>query len=288
MNIRPYVKLARPRQWVKNGFVLPGLIFGHALGEPDKLAAALTATFAFCLMSSAVYAMNDCFDRERDREHPDKRNRPIASGAVSVHAATLFGLLLAAGALALGACASPMVAAILVGYALINLGYSMGLKRIPVVDVFIIAAGFMLRLLAGTLGIGIEPSRWLLFCGFLVTLFLGFAKRRAELIRLGEDAGQHRPVLDAYTESFLDAAVLACATGMVIAYGLYTVSAQTMVQHGTDLTLTLPFVLFGTFRYLFLLRHRGGGGDPSNELLDDPWLLGSAAGWIATVVVLIG
>ena len=288
MNIRPYLKLARPRQWVKNGFVLPGLIFGHALGEPDKLAAALTATVAFCLMSSAVYSMNDRFDRERDREHPDKRNRPIASGAVSVRAATLFGLLLAAGALALGACASPMVAAILVGYALINLGYSMGLKRIPVVDVFIIAAGFMLRLLAGTLGIGIEPSRWLLFCGFLVTLFLGFAKRRAELIRLGEDAGQHRPVLDAYTESFLDAAVLACATGMVIAYGLYTVSAQTMAQHGTDLTLTLPFVLFGTFRYLFLLRHRGGGGDPSNELLDDPWLLGSAAGWIATVVLLIG
>ena len=288
MNIRPYLKLARPRQWVKNGFVLPGLIFGHALGEPDKLAAALTATVAFCLMSSAVYALNDCFDRERDREHPDKQHRPIASGEVSVRAATVYGLLLAAGALALGACASPLVAAILVGYALINLGYSMGLKRIPVVDVFIIAAGFMLRLLAGTLGIGIEPSRWLLFCGFLVTLFLGFAKRRAELIRLGEDAGQHRPVLDAYTESFLDAAVLACATGMVIAYGLYTVSAQTMAQHGTDLTLTLPFVLFGTFRYLFLLRHRGGGGDPSNELLDDPWLLGSAVGWIATVVLLIG
>ena len=123
MNIRPYLKLARPRQWVKNGFVLPGLIFGHALGEPDKLAATLAATAAFCLMSSAVYSMNDCLDRERDREHPDKRNRPIASGAVSVRAATLFGLLLAAGALALGACASPMVAAILVGYALINLGY---------------------------------------------------------------------------------------------------------------------------------------------------------------------
>ena len=288
MNIRPYLKLARPQQWVKNGFVLPGLIFGHALGDADKVAAALAATAAFCLMSSAVYAMNDCFDRERDREHPDKRNRPIASGAISPRAGAMFGLLLAAGALALGAQASPLVAAILAVYALLNLGYSMGLKRIPVVDVFIIAAGFMLRLLAGTLGIGIEPSRWLLFCGFLVTLFLGFAKRRAELIRLGEEAGQHRPVLDAYTESFLDAAVHACAIGMILAYGLYTVSAQTMAQHGTDLTLTLPFVLFGTFRYQFLLRHRGGGADPSNELLDDPWLLGSAAGWIATVVLLIG
>jgi 4-hydroxybenzoate polyprenyltransferase len=288
MNVQPYFKLARPRQWVKNSFVLPGLIFGHALGEPEKVAAALTATAAFCLMSSAVYAMNDCFDRERDREHPDKRSRPIASGQVSVRAAVLFAVLLAAGALALGTCASPLVAAILAAYALLNLGYSIGLKRIPVLDVFIIAAGFMLRLLAGTLGIGIEPSRWLLFCGFLVTLFLGFAKRRAELIRLGEEAGQHRPVLEAYTESFLDAAVLVCATGMVIAYGLYTVSVQTVAQHGTELTLTLPFVLFGTFRYLFLLRHRGGGGDPSNELLDDPWLLASAAGWIATVALLIG
>jgi 4-hydroxybenzoate polyprenyltransferase len=288
MNFLPYLKLARPQQWVKNGFVLPGLIFGHALGEPDKVAAALTATVAFCLMSSAVYAMNDCFDRERDREHPDKRSRPIASGVISVRAAVLFGLLLAAGALTLGACANPLVAVILVVYALLNLGYSMGLKRIPVLDVFIIAAGFMLRLLAGTLGIGIQPSSWLLFCGFLVTLFLGFAKRRAELIRLGEDAGQHRPVLDAYTESFLDAAVLVCATGMVVAYGLYTVSAQTVAQHGTELTLTLPFVLFGTFRYLFLLRHRGGGGDPSNELLGDPWLLASATGWIATVALMIG
>jgi 4-hydroxybenzoate polyprenyltransferase len=288
MSIRPYLKLARPQQWVKNGFVLPGLIFGHALGDPDKVAAALTATAAFCLMSSAVYAMNDCFDRDRDREHPDKRNRPIASGAISLRAAAVFGLLLAGGALALGACVSKLVAAILAAYALINVGYSMGLKRIPVVDVFIIAAGFMLRLLAGTLGIGIEPSRWLLFCGFLVTLFLGFAKRRAELIRLGEDAGQHRPVLDAYTESFLDGAVLVCAAGMMFAYGFYTVSPDTLALHGTELTLTVPFVLFGTFRYLFLLRHRGGGGDPSNELLDDPWLLASAAGWIATVVLLIG
>ncbi len=288
MRLLPYLKLARPQQWVKNGFVLPGLIFGHAMGEPGKVVAALAATAAFCLMSSAVYAMNDLFDRERDREHPDKRNRPIASGAISTRAGVVFGALLASGALVLGAWAGPLVAAILAAYALLNLAYSAGLKRVPVVDVFIIAAGFMLRILAGTVGIGIAPSRWLLTCGFLVTLFLGFAKRRAELIRLAEDAGRHRPVLDAYNESFLDAATLVCSTGMLLAYGFYTVSADTMAQHGTDLTLTLPFVLFGTFRYLFLLRHRGGGGDPSNELLDDRWLLGSVAGWVATVVLLIG
>ncbi len=288
MSVRGLARLARPQQWIKNAFVLPGLIFGHGLAQPDMLSAALLATVAFCLMSSAVYAMNDCFDRERDRDHPDKRSRPIASGEISVRAAVLFALVLAIAALALGAYVSTLVAVILLLYALLNLAYSLGLKRIPVVDVFIIASGFMLRILAGTLGIGIEPSRWLLFCGFLVTLFLGFAKRRAELIRLAEDAGRHRPVLDAYSESFLDAAVLMCALGMMIAYGFYTVSATTLAEHGTDLTLTLPFVLFGTFRYLFLLRHRGGGGNPSNELLDDPWLLGSAAGWMTAVVLLIG
>ena len=288
MRLAPYVKLARPQQWVKNAFVFPGLIFGHALGAPDKVAAAVMAALAFCLMSSAVYAMNDLFDRERDREHPDKRKRPIASGEIGTRGAIVFGTLLALAALGLGLAAGPIVALILAAYALLNLGYSAGLKRVPVVDVFIIAAGFMLRILAGTIGIGIGPSRWLLLCGFLVTLFLGFAKRRAELIRLAEDAGKHRPVLDAYNEPFLDAAIMVCATGMVVAYGLYTVSPGTLAEHGTDLTLTLPFVLFGTFRYLFLLRHRGGGGDPSNELLDDRWLLGSAAGWAATVVLLIG
>ena len=283
-----YFRLARPQQWVKNGFVLTGIVFGHALGNPATVAAALAAAAAFCLMSSAVYAMNDCFDRERDREHPDKRRRPIASGAIGIRAGTAFAVLLGVLALGLGAYAGPKTAAILALYALVNLGYSLGLKRVPVVDVFIIAAGFMLRILAGTLGIGIEPSRWLLFCGFLVTLFLGFAKRRAEMERLAGDAGQHRPVLDAYSEPFLDGVVLVCAAGMLLAYGMYTVSPYTVAEHGTDLTLTLPFVLFGTFRYLFLLRHRGGGGDPSSEILDDPWLLASAVGWIATVVLLIG
>ncbi|MEO8203060.1 MAG: decaprenyl-phosphate phosphoribosyltransferase [Betaproteobacteria bacterium] len=288
MRLHAFARLARPRQWIKNTFVLPGLIFGHALESPDKVTAALVATLAFCLMSSAVYAMNDVCDCDRDREHPDKRTRPIASGEIGVREAIVFAILLAVAALALGLRASPAVAGILAGYAVLNLAYSLGLKRIPVVDVFIIAAGFMLRILAGTLGIGIAPSRWLLLCGFLVTLFLGFAKRRAELIRLADDAGQHRPVLDAYNESFLDAAILVCAAGTLGAYAVYTVAPDTIAQHGTDLTLTVPFVMFGTFRYLFLLRHRGGGGDPSNELLDDRWLLGSAAGWAATVVLLIG
>lgn len=283
-----FVRLGRPQQWIKNGFVLTGLLFGHATGAFDTVAAALLATAAFCLMSSAVYAMNDYFDRERDREHPEKRKRPIASGHVVPGQAIAYAVFLAAAALLVGARAGTLVVAILAAYALINLGYSLGLKRVPVIDVFIIAAGFMLRILAGTLGIGIQPSRWLLFCGFLVTLFLGFAKRRAELSRLAEHAGQHRPVLDAYSESFLDGVVLVCAAGMLTTYGLYTVSADTVATHGTNLAPTLPFVLFGTFRYLFRLRHRGGGGDPTAELLGDPWLLAAATGWLATVILLIG
>ena len=196
MKLMPYLKLARPQQWVKNTFVLPGLIFGHALDDAEKVAAALLATFAFCLMSSAVYALNDVFDRERDREHPDKRRRPVASFEIAPRSGVLFGAVLALASLGLGLAAGPAVVAILAAYALLNLGYSLGLKRVPVVDVFIIAAGFMLRILAGTIGIGIAPSRWLLLCGFLVTLFLGFAKRRAELASLAEEAGKHRPVLD--------------------------------------------------------------------------------------------
>lgn len=286
-----YVRLARPQQWIKNGFVFTGLLFGHAWDSPAALSAALIAAAAFCLMSSAVYALNDCIDRERDREHPEKRTRPVAAGEIGPRNAAVFAALLAAAALALGWQAGSTVAALLAVYAALNLGYTLGLKHVPVLDVFIIAAGFMLRILAGTLGLGIEPSRWLLFCGFLLTLFLGFAKRRAELAGLsGEDgrAGRHRAVLESYTPPFLDAMVWICAAGSVLAYGLYTVSDDTLIQHGTDLTPTLPWVLFGVFRYLYRLHRRGGGGDPATELLRDPWMLAAAAGWLATVLVLIG
>jgi 4-hydroxybenzoate polyprenyltransferase len=197
--------------------------------------------------------------------------------------------LLAALGLAAAAWASRGVLVCVASYLVLNAAYSLGLKRVPVLDVFLIAAGFMLRLLAGTWGLGIEPSRWLLACGFLLTLFLGFAKRRAELERLAGEAGQHRPVLEAYSMEFLDQAVFACALGMVLSYALYTVADSTVVLHGTDrLIWTLPWVLLGTFRYLFRLRYRGGGGDPAQDLLRDPLLAASALGWVATVAWLIG
>ncbi len=283
------LRLARPHHWTKNGFVLAGLLFGHAWSVPPVVAAALVATLAFCLASSAVYAFNDALDAPLDREHPEKRDRPVARGAVRPSLAFAFAAVLAALGLAAAAWASTGVLASVVAYLGVNAAYSLGLKRVPVLDVFVIAAGFMLRLLAGTWGLGIEPSRWLLACGFLLTLFLGFAKRRAELARLADDAGQHRPVLESYSAEFLDQAVFGCALGMVLSYALYTVADSTVVLHGTDrLIWTLPWVLLGTFRYLFRLRYRGGGGDPAQELLRDPLLAVSALGWVGTVVWLIG
>jgi len=285
---RDVLQLLRPHHWVKNGFVLAGLLFGHASSDATLVAAALFATLAFCLASSAVYAFNDALDAPRDREHPEKNGRPVARGAIAPAAAHAIAAALAVLALGLALRTAPAVAALIGAYLAMNAAYSLGLKHVPVLDVFIIAAGFMLRLLAGTWGIGIEPSRWLLACGFLLTLFLGFAKRRAELDRLAGDAGQHREVLESYSLAFLDKAVLACAIGMVITYAQYTVANTTVALHGTEhLIWSLPWVLLGTFRYLFRLHYRGGGGDPAQELLRDPMLAAAALGWVATVAWLI-
>lgn len=286
--LRTYVELARPHHWIKNGFVLAGVLFGHGWNDPATLAAALAATAAFCLASSGAYAFNDCLDAGQDRDHPDKRGRPVARGAVAPGEAYAWSAVLGAAGLALAAWAGALAAAIVAAYLALNVAYTLALKRVPVLDVFVIAAGFMLRLLAGTFGIGIEPSQWLLACGFLLTLFLGFAKRRAELARLAEDAAQHRAVLDAYTTGFLDKSIIVCAAGMIVSYTLYTVSEDTATLHGTaQLILTLPWVLLGTFRYLYRLHFRGGGGDPAEELWRDPVLALATAGWIGTVLWLI-
>jgi len=283
-----YVELARPSHWVKNAFVLAGIVFGHAWDDASLLSAALVTTLAFCLASSAVYAFNDSIDAEQDRDHPDKRERPVARGAVGKREAFGIAGTLALAALAAAAWVGATATGIVAAYLVLNVAYTLGLKRVPVIDVFVIAAGFMLRLLAGTSGIGVEPSQWLLACGFLLTLFLGFAKRRAELARLAEDAAQHRAVLEAYTTGFLDKAILVCVVGMVATYAAYTVSPDTASLHGTrHLIVTLPWVLLGTFRYLFRLHFRGGGGDPAEEVMRDPILAASGVGWIATVLWLI-
>jgi 4-hydroxybenzoate polyprenyltransferase len=286
--IQPYLKLLRPHQWVKSGFVFVGLLFGHAWHDALLVERVLFAAVAFALAASAVYVINDLADRERDREHPEKRHRPLAAGTVSVTQALVLASACMLSALMLAHAASNIVLAIVVGYALLNVAYSMGLKHVVLLDVFIISAGFMLRILAGTLGVGIAPSHWLLLCGLMITLFLGFAKRRAELNAMEGRAGNHRKVLDDYDPVLLDKLIGICAAGAIVSYSLYTVSAETLAMHGTtNLIYTVPFVMYGIFRYLFLLHRRGGGGDPAAALLRDFHLLGAFVGWFAMVMVLL-
>jgi 4-hydroxybenzoate polyprenyltransferase len=285
MKARTLLRLMRPHQWIKNGFVFLGVVFGHGWAEPALIPAVLALFVAFCLASSAVYVMNDIADRDADRLHPSKRFRPLAQGDIGIGAARMGCVVLALAGLALSATVSLSALIILSAYVAINLAYSAGLKHVPILDVFIISGGFMLRILAGTMGIGIPPSKWLLLCGLMLTLFLGFGKRRAELVALGNGdangAPGQRASLDGYSRPLLDLLIMVSVAGAAIGYALYTVDAETIALHGTDrLILTLPFVLYGLFRYLQVMYSRGGGGDPAWELLHDPHLIIATAGWL--------
>jgi 4-hydroxybenzoate polyprenyltransferase len=218
-----------------------------------------------------------------------KQHRPLAAGTIRPgEALTLSGVLLAAG-LACAWWASPTVLLMVFIYLAVNVGYSLGLKHVVIVDVFLIGTGFMLRLLAGTSGVDIPPSQWLLLCGLMVALFLGFAKRRAELgTAVAAPAAGHRKVLEHYTPRMLDSFIAITATSMVLTYSLYTMSPDTIHIHGTaNLIYTVPFVLFGVFRYLFLLYRQERGGDPSRDLVRDPFIMVCVIAWLATTLWLI-
>ncbi len=284
------LRLLRPHQWVKNGFVLVGLLFSD-VGHDWKLkGSVLVAAAGFCLLSSCVYILNDVFDRKADRAHPLKCKRPLASGTVSTSQAYALAFVCGTAGLALGAMASAVVVAILLAYLVLNLAYSAGLKNIVILDVFIIAAGFMLRIFAGTWGVDIVPSYWLLLCGLQLTVFLGFAKRRAELMASdvsGSNGASQRAVLDDYGPALLDTMMAISAAGVIISYSLYTVSPDTIALHHTDkLIYTLPFVLYGIFRYIFLV-HRRGGEDPARTLLTDAHMLVVGALWLGVTLCLL-
>jgi len=297
--VGPLIRLLRPQQWLKNGFVLVGLLFGHAWHDPARVTQAMLAFAAFCLLASAVYVMNDLVDRPRDRRHPHKRRRPLASGAVGVPAALALMAGCLAGGFALVLWSGSRAPWLFLLYVALNVAYTLRLKHVVILDVFIIAAGFMLRILVGTLGIGIPPSQWLLLCGLMLTLFLGFAKRRAELgapgisgapgEEGGDDASAHRRVLEHYSPALLDQLMTVATAGTIVSYSLYTVSAETVALHGTtNLIYTVPLVIYGMFRYLYLLHRRGGGGDPTRQLLGDPHLLAALTGWLLLVLALLG
>jgi len=282
------LRLMRPQQWVKNGFVFTGLLFGHAFTDSALVLQVIVAAIAFSLVSSAIYIINDIADREQDRKHPKKKHRPLAAETVSVNSAMALSGLLAIVATVLAYSVSEIVLWIIIGYGLMNLAYSFRLKHVVLLDVFIIAAGFMLRILAGTLGVEIPPSQWLLLCGLMVTLFLGFAKRRAEIIALTDDKTSHRKVLEHYSPVMLDNMIAVTAAGLIMSYSLYTMSAETIRIHDTaNLVYTVPFVMYGVFRYIYLLHHQSGGGDPSRDLTRDSHMLVVVGGWLAVTIWLI-
>ena len=228
-----FILLARPHQWIKNLFVFIGLLFGHAWTDPASVWQASLAFVGFCLVSSGVYVFNDLIDRRLDAKHPKKEKRPIACGRVSTVQAIAFSAFLLSGGLALGAIDSQILLVLLCGYVLINVVYSFWLKHKVLFDVFAIASGFMLRIPAGTIGIGIQPSKWLLLCGMMVTLFLGFTKRRAEVFMLKDDRAPHRPVLEHYSPALLDKMIDITATCVIMSYSLYTMSPETVTAQGT-------------------------------------------------------
>lgn len=273
-------RLIRPHQWLKNSFVFTGLLFGHAWHDTHLVYQVVLAAFAFSLISSAVYIINDMVDCEQDRLHPVKCLRPLAANQLGMTVAGIFAALLVLVGLLLAAWVGSAVLLIIAGYAVMNLAYSLRLKHIVILDVFIIAAGFMLRILAGTLGVGIPPSQWLLLCGLMVTLFLGFAKRRAEIIALTETKAAHRKVLVHYSPVLLDKMIGITASGVIMSYSLYTMSPDTVHTHGTaNLIYTVPFVMYGVFRYIYLLHQQHGGGDPSRDVVRDRHLLLAVLAW---------
>lgn len=284
LSVSDFIKLMRPHQWVKNGFVVIGALFAHRW-EASTLQQVAWAFGGFCAMSSAVYVLNDIVDVQADRSHIKKRDRPIASGRVPVPLACGLAIVLALAALALAWLASALAAALTGTYALMNVAYSLRLKHIVIVDVFIISAGFMLRILTGTLGLHIPPSSWLLLCGLMVTLFLGFAKRRAELLSMSQHDGQPRLVLIAYRPEILDQFLAVTATSTILTYALYTVSPETVALHGSiNLIYTVPIIVYGIFRYLYLLHAQGNGQDTARDLLGDTHMRLTAVAWLAATV----
>jgi 4-hydroxybenzoate polyprenyltransferase len=263
------LKTMRPRQWPKNIFIFAALVFDKQLLNVEAFLRTFAGFMLFCLISSSVYIFNDLADVEADRQHPDKKNRPIAAGKLPVSVAWFAGIGLVIIALGLAFLLAPDFAAVLFIYFLLNLAYSKWLKHVPIIDVFVIAAGFVLRVHAGVTLIEVERfSPWLYVVMTLLSLFLGFGKRRAELALLAHGAGSHRKVLEGYTLPLLDQYIMIVSGTTIVAYSLYTFSAPN-VPKNDSMMLTIPFVVYTIFRYLYLIEVKHAGGAPEEILLSD-------------------
>jgi 4-hydroxybenzoate polyprenyltransferase len=281
----------RPRSWTKNLFVFAAVLFGRQWSPAAILSAALGA-LAFSLLAGSVYLLNDVMDRKRDGLHPEKRLRPVASGALSPGAALAAAVVIAGGVLGASFTLAPRFAVVGVSYLALQAMYSLGLKQVVILDSLVIAMGFVLRALAGAelaadTGLSITLSPWLFMCTFFLALFLAFSKRRAEVVSLGDSAREHRSILREYTPHLLDEMIGVATAASLMSFAIYTVSERTAQQVSPMLWTTIPFVAFGIFRYLFLVHTRGLGGSPDRIVLTDKPLLANIVLWLAAVMLIL-
>jgi len=274
----------RPAQWLKNGVVFAGLVFGGKLLEPAAVASATLAALAFCLLSSGFYLVNDVRDRDADRLHPVKRLRPVPAGELAPRTAAVLGAVFVVVAISGSALLSWRLLLVFLAYAGLMAAYNLGLKEIVILDVFTIAAGFVLRAVGGAIAVDVSISPWLLVCTILLALLIGFGKRRHELVAL-DNAREHRRNLNIYGRLMLDQSVAVTAAGTLIAYAVYTFDSDS-AQYHHRMMLTIPIVAYGIFRYLFLLYLGGQGGAPETMLLTDRPLLASVAAWAVASAIL--
>lgn len=282
------LKLVRPVQWIKNGVVLAALIFGGEISNLSKSINAFWAVGIFCLLASAVYALNDLIDREKDKLHPAKKDRPIASGAIGPAAAVgLIFIFLAAGLTGAWFLSPEFFMVTLIFFGL-NVLYSLWLKNVVIIDVMSIALSFVIRAYAGAVAINVPASKWLLINTLFLALFLGFGKRRHELVMLEGEASQHRKILDKYSPYLLDQLIGVVTASVVVMYMLYSFSAEVSKKLDTEnLFLTIPFVVYGIFRYLYLIHKEEKGGSPTRVMISDTPLLITIILWLATVLIVL-
>jgi 4-hydroxybenzoate polyprenyltransferase len=281
----PLIRALRPQEWIKNLLVFAGLLFSGKLDEGDQVLAATLAFVAFCGISSAGYLLNDLLDREHDRRHPDKRHRPIASGAVAPGAAATVAIALAAAAIALGLAVEVEVGALVALYGLITTAYSLELKRLVIIDVMAIASLFILRVVAGAVAVEAQASEFLLVCTAFLALFLGFTKRRQEaMLEAGTDVAEPvtRPVLEHYSLPFLDQMIAMVTAAAIISYVIYAVDSPLV---GSRMLATAPSVLYGIFRYLYLIYDRRDTRSTAAILSRDPGIIFAAVSWVGTAIV---
>lgn len=288
MSISAVVKSMRPVQWTKNLFVFAALIFSQKFFEMGLLAETTAAFLIFCFLSGAQYIFNDIWDINEDKSHPEKSERPIASGELSRTAGIILFILLSASCLVTASFLSFYFFLAALTYFLLQMAYTVRLKHVVILDVFIIAAGFVIRVIAGGLVIQVPISSWLLVCTTLLALFIGMSKRRHELVLLNDKASDHRPILKEYSAYLLDQMIAVVTASTLIAYCLYTISEETVEKFGTThLVYTSAFVLYGIFRYLYLVHQKGKGGSPEEIIIQDKPLLINILLWVGSAIAII-